>query len=342
MMDFQKRLTEYYRKRFPSRRNLSISQVVDITSGWEAQLIKFCITFQEDNQNHIKELVARIFHGEQASEKAVKEFNILTRLYDHDFPVPRVFFSEEDVEVLGGPFIIMEFIKGRDLAKVLEEVSEKEVEELMVEFTRIWVDLHRLEVSAIYPGTLQGDTGTYLDGLFHMVDNLMENLGVTWFNPVLEWLKSNRDTVSSLPLSVIHLDYHTRNVMVRDDGRLVVLDWTLAEYADYRVDLAWTVLILSLYGQSSIREEIIKRYEKISNKKTVNMEYFDVIVYTRRLLSMIVSLKMGAERLGMRSGAEEMMKNDSKQMSTVYHKLVDRTGIRLPELEDVMKSISSS
>ena len=66
MMDFQKRLTGYYHKRFSSRRNLSISNVDDITRGWEAQLIKFNIEFQENNQHYSQEFVARIFHGEQA------------------------------------------------------------------------------------------------------------------------------------------------------------------------------------------------------------------------------------------------------------------------------------
>ena len=339
MMDIQKSLTEYYHKRFPSKRNPSISQVDDITSGWEAQLIKFNIDFQEDNHYHNEELVARIFQGDQAAEKAVREFNILTRLYDLDFPVPKVYFMEKDVEVLGGPFIIMEFIKGKELATVLGEASKNEYKDLMDEFTRIWVSLHRLDASKIYPDVQQGTTEAYLDGLFMMVDNLLNNLDIAWFDPVIGWLKFKRDSVSSMPLSVIHLDYHTRNVMVRDDGRLVVLDWTLAEYADYRVDLAWTSLILSLYGAISMKDEIIQRYEKESDKETLNIEYFDVIVYTRRLLSMIVSLKMGAEQLGMRSGVEEMMKEDSKQMSTVYNLLKETTGIRLPEIEQAMKSI---
>jgi len=172
-----------------------------------------------------------------------------------------------------------------------------------------------------------------------MVNNLLDNLNVTWFQPVIDWLDSHRNSVTPEPLSVIHMDYHTRNVMVRDDGRLVVLDWTQAEPGDYRADLAWTVLLMSTYGSSSMRESFTVGYEKASGKEALDMKYFDVIAIFRRLLSMIISINMGAETLGMRSGAENIMKADSIHLSKVYELLNERTGIRLPEIEKILESL---
>ena len=69
------------------------------------------------------------------------------------------------------------------------------------------------------------------------------------------------------------------------------------------------------------------------------MKYFDVIAIFRRLLSMIISINMGAETLGMRSGAENIMKADSIHLSKVYELLKERTGIRLPEIEKTLESL---
>jgi aminoglycoside phosphotransferase (APT) family kinase protein len=334
----QAKISEYYSRLYPHKTGLTIVKVEDIICGWEAQLFTYVVEYQEAEQVVCDERVIRLFQG-QSSEKAMREFNILSRLHGVGFPVPEVFHIETETSALGGPFIIMEMVKGCNLSDVLHDVSEEEAERLMTEFTKIWIDLHRLDGSKIIPGFPVGDTNVYLDDVLSMAKGLINDLEVTWFQPVIDWLEARRGTITLEGLSIIHMDYHTRNVMLRDDGRLVVLDWTQVTPGDYRVDLAWTILLMGTYGPSKIRDIILERYERVSGKEAIDIEFFEVIAIARRLLSIIISINMGPEKLGMRSGAVEMMKRDSEHLYKVYDLLKERTGIRLLEFEEFLNSL---
>jgi len=99
------------------------------------------------------------------------------------------------------------------------------------------------------------------------------------------------------------------------------------------------MLLIGTYGPSEMRDIILERYERVAGKGTRDIEFFEVIAIARRLLSIIISIIMGAEELGMRSGAVEMMKGDSEHLYNVYDLLKDRTGIRLLEFEKVLNSL---
>ncbi len=337
--DVQAKISEYYSGLYPNRIGQTISQLADITSGWEAQLYVYVVEYLEEGQKVSEDRILRLFRGYQASQRATSEFNVLSRLHGMGFPVPEVFHLESEDMRLGGSFIIMERVFGSNLSDVLRSASEEEAERLMTEFTRIWVHLHRLDGSDIIPGFPDGDTDRYLDDLFSLANGLMRDLGVTWFQPVLDWLEAHRGDVTPEGLRVIHMDYHTQNVMVRDDGSMVVLDWTQAAPGDYRADLAWTALLMSTYGDPKTRDTVLEMYERISGKETLDIEYFDVIAAARRLLSIAASLNRGAEQMGMRSGAEEHMRRSSEHLQKVYGLLKERTDLRLPELEELLNSL---
>jgi aminoglycoside phosphotransferase (APT) family kinase protein len=333
------KISEYYDRLYPDREELRICDVEDITSGWEARLLTYVVEYQEAGRSVREERAIRLFQGHEASQKAEGEYGLLDRLHRVGFPVPEVFHVETDPSALGGPFIVMEYVRGRNLSEVLIDASADEAERLMTEFTRIWVDLHRLEGSTIITGFPEGDTGRYLDDLLATAEGFISEFGLNWLWPVINWIQTHRDEVASEGLSVIHWDYHTRNVMIRDDGGLVVLDWTSAIPGDYRADLAWTVLLMGTYGPQEVRDEILERYERVSGKETRNIEFFDVIVCARRLLSVAASVSAGAEQLGMRPGAEEMMRESAGHLRKVYGLLRQRTGIELPEIEEFLNSL---
>ena len=337
--DVQLKISEYYDRLYPDREGQRISGVEDITSGWEARLLTYVVEYLREGKTVREARVIRLFQGHEAPQKAEGEYGILSRLHGVGFPVPEVFHVEADPSALGGPFIVMEYVRGRNLSEVLVEASEEEAKRLMTEFTRILVDLHRIEGPLIIPGFPEGDTGRYLDDLLATADGFIRDFGVGWLQPVLDWIEAHKAEVSPEGLSVTHMDYHTHNVMVRDDGRLVVLDWTQAAPGDYRADLAWTLLLMGTYGTQEVRDAILESYERVSGKETRDIEFFDVIAAARRLLSVAASMSAGAEKLGMRSGAEEMMRESAGHLRRVYGLLRQRTGIELPEIEEFLDSL---
>jgi len=333
-------LAEYYNRRYPERVNQTISEVEDITSGWEAELYAFVVEFEENGQTLREERVARIYQGNVATQKAVEEFKVISGLAGTGFPVPDVFHLETDATLLGGPFIIMERVRGKSLSEAYHASDEEEAKNLMAEFTRIWVDLHNLDGASLFPEDFpRGDTQDYLDRLLVFANRKIEETGISWLQPVIDWLEERRSNVTPERLSILHQDYHTENVMLREDGSLVVLDWTAAMAGDYRADLAWTVLLMSTYDDPAFREIILKSYEETSGREIKDIEFFDVLAIGRRILDVSSSFAAGAEQAGMHAEALEMMRKSSDHLHKVYELLKERTGLRLPEFEELLRTL---
>ncbi len=340
MSNIKEGLAEYYNRRYPNRINQAVSEVEDITSGWEAELYAFIVEYEEEGRTLREERVARVYQGNIATQKAVGEFKVISGLSRAGFPVPKVFHLETDATLLGGPFIIMERVRGKSLSEAYHTSDEKGARKLVAEFVRIWVDLHNLDGACLFPEDFpQGNTQDYLDEMLSYAKNRIEETGIGWLQPVIDWLEERRSGVPPERLSFLHQDYHTENVLLRDDGSLVVLDWTAAMAGDYRADLAWTVLLMSTYDDPAFRDIILESYEEASGREIRDIEFFDVLAIGRRIMDVSSSFAAGAEQAGMRAGVLEMMRKSSDHFHKVYEFLKERTGLRLPEFEDLLRTL---
>jgi len=54
---------------------------------------------------------------------------------------------------------------------------------------------------------------------------------------------------------------------MQDDGKAFVIDWTSVDLADFRLDLAWTLLLTSTHWSPEVRDIILSEYERIAGKK---------------------------------------------------------------------------
>ena len=158
------------------------------------------------------------------------------------------------------------------------------------------------------------------------------------FDPALDWLQAKIQDVRFGAPSVIHLDYHPYNVLLREDGAAFVIDWTNAQVSDYRLDLAWTLLLNSSYGHPEMRELLLDEYRRISGDPVQQIAFFEVAASLRRLASILISLSAGPETLGMRAGAEAMMV-DIPHITSVYAIFCDRSGLRIPEIEELLSTL---
>jgi aminoglycoside phosphotransferase (APT) family kinase protein len=334
------KIEEHHRRLHPGRGGLTVSELRDITRGWEAELYTYVVEYEEAGRRAREERVIRLFLGNHATRKAADEYKVITRLFEAGFPAPELFHLETDAFYLGGPFIVMELVRGRTLSEALHSVPEEEARSLMAEFTRIWVDLHRLDGASLFPGEfLQGDTRDYLEEIFARAKARIEETNIGWLQPVIGWLEEHAAEVTPVKLSILHQDYHTENVLQREDGSLVVLDWTAAMAGDYRADLAWTMLLMSTYDDPALRDIILESYEKASGFEVKDIEYFEVLAVGRRLIDVSSSFAVGAERAGLRAGALELMKESSDHLNKVYRLLVEKTSLKLPEFEALLSRL---
>ena len=337
------RLAEYYSRHYLDRENLVISEVKEITMGWETELYSFNAEFKEGGHLVKEERVVRLYDGNYAAQKAAKEFRVMSTLSGAGYPVPEVFHLEEDDSTLGKPFIVMERIRGRKMTEDFLEGSREERAYLMSLFMKLFVDLHNLDGARLFPGDyFVGGTVGYVNRILDGGRRDVKHHGIGWLSPVVEWLDDHKAGVSREKLSIIHRDFHPDNIMIREDGSPVVIDWGAVEAGDYRADLAWTILLLSTYWDPAVGKVILKKYQEVSGREVRDFEFFEVLAICRRLRDVSVSLTSGAEEMGMRLGAVEKMRQDSEHLQRVYGLLKEKTGLRIPEFEELLNGFSKA
>ena len=338
----QNKLLSFYEREFPSRESTRISNITRIPEGWETEIYSFTLEYEEAEKRKIEDLILRIYPGDDALQKSAKEFNVMKKLHEVDFPVPRVLQLELDSSPFGKPFVIMEKIDGQLMLPVFLESSDERRQVLINLFSKIFVDLHTLDWRQFVPDPSPYETEDPYAWINHKLSRMkgaVDHFEKNEFTPVLDWLETRSSDVPCERLSLTHGDYHPNNVILREDGAAFVIDWGATDIADYRSDLAWTLLLTSTYGYPEIREIIFSEYQRIAGYRVEEIEYFEVMAAFRRLFDISVSLSNGAIKRGMRPGAETMMRKNVAHIQRVYALLLDRAGITIPEIERLLSDL---
>jgi len=343
--DMQSHLQAYYVCAFPARQKVQVRDVTHVSAGWESEMYSFDVEYGPTGQRQREELILRIYPGDDAQSKSAREFHGMSQLHKAGYPVPRVRVLERRNSPFGQqPFVIMERIEAQVLWPLLFGSPEGEKrQELLTLFCELFVQLHALEWRPFVDNVARYDTGdpyTFVDRALDEARPFLAHFLMPGFLPVVEWLEARREQVPCMRPSPIHQDYHPGNVLLRDDGSAVVVDWTQIDIGDSRFDLAWTLLLVSTHESAEWRDLTLQEYERLAGAQVEQIEYFDVYACAKRLFSVAASLLYGPDKLGMRPDAVTMMKRQMGAMKRVYELLLERTGIRVGEVERLLASPS--
>jgi aminoglycoside phosphotransferase (APT) family kinase protein len=297
-----------------------IENLQPLSDGWESELWSFRFAGRD--------IVLRMLVGEQSREKSELESSVLEGLSRTEYPVPTVYATEPDTSVLGQPFMLMERLEGSVLGETLR-TKPGSAPGLLERFIKLFVELHD-------PGLIEragiGLVATSVEMAMSQAENAINDLDIDEFSPVVEWLKARMDGISLLPLSLTHNDYHPHNVLLRTDGGLVVIDWTSAQLTDLRFDLGWAVMLANANVGTQARRLLLGGYESLRGSRIRDMEFFEAWANARRLVDIVVSIRDGAERLGMRPAAVERMRERQAHIRPAQ-RLEQLTGIRIDSVE---------
>jgi len=342
-IEVQRRLLTFYQRRFASWGNIKIPNFARISDGWENEVYSFTVEHGKPTERTSNHLILRIYPGEFASRKTKREFDGMEKLHQLGFPVPEVLMLGLDDFPFEKPFVIMEKIDGRSMGSAIDEADDEKRQELITLFCSIFVDLHALDWRAFAsdPSVYETeDPNAFVNRWISWAQERIDRHQKGEFQPVLDWLRERSSDILCKRLSVIHFDYHPYNVLLQNDGRAFVIDWTNIDIADFRLDLAWTILLTSTYGNPEAREIILREYERIAGHRIEQMEFFEVAAVLRRLYSISASLSDGSAKLGMRPEAVAMMKQNVGHIKNLCSFLYDRTSINIPEMETLILDIS--
>lgn len=314
-------------------------------SGYETDVFAFSLAPGFEGTEEARDLVLRVYAGEGASEKSEREFAAMRRLRAAGYPVPRVLRLQRDRSPLGQPFVIMERIDGVSLGASFWSAPDDQRPGFQALLYRLMAELHALEGSAILPESpLAGSRAPYgfidheLSHLSSLLDRLQGREPAS-LRDTLAWLIARRSDVPCERLAVVHGDFHPNNVLVRADGLPFVIDWSNVHLADFRSDLAWTRLLTSIPAQPDPAKADLRVYERLAGKPVAMIEYFEVIACTRLLSSVLISLRFGAARQGMRPGAEALMQQNADGTKSVAALLQERIGRTMPDLDDALSAL---
>ncbi len=339
--DFQKKFLQLYTQEFPEKKQVRISSSSSAGAGWESDLFALHLEYEEAARRQSEDVVLKAYHGQNGLQKVQNEALALKQLASAGYPVPRPLFVTLQASSLGQAYVVMEKIEGTTLSKIFGGSSQEKQRELITLFCQLYVDLHTLDWQPLVPDPAlyqtQGFVASWLARMRPSVEHVLPGV----FDGVLDWLQAKAENIASQGLSITHGDFHPENILLRDDGAAFVIDWTNKDISDYRLDLAWTLLLIGTEWAGELRDSVLKEYERLAGQPAEDIEFFEVVACTRRLVDITASLLNGATTMGMKPGAETAMRQKVKQIRAIYAQLQERTGCTVPEIEQLIVSLSS-
>ncbi|MBT8213330.1 MAG: phosphotransferase, partial [Acidimicrobiia bacterium] len=160
-----------------------ISNQRPLQAGWESDVIAFDVV-HASGEHH---LVVRLYEGQDAAAKAVREFDGMRELANAGFPVPFVFGAEPDGAVLGRPFLVMEFVAGNAEWTWPEAAASSH-------FSRLFNELHSLDWRPFAAKLGQGGVEETLEDF----RGYLVNAPIPGFEKWLRWLDERLHSVPRL------------------------------------------------------------------------------------------------------------------------------------------------
>lgn len=158
-------------------------------------------------------------------------------------PIPKPCWFDPTGERLGSPALIVEEIAGQTLMSMVREAEASVREHLARNVCATIVAVHSCPTDSLE--TVLGKPGSwneYIDEQIQRwvdVERAQPN-SIPFMRWVARWLDAHRPP--ALPLGLVHGDFQPPNVLVEQDGRMVLVDWELAHIGDPREDLGWWAL----------------------------------------------------------------------------------------------------
>jgi aminoglycoside phosphotransferase (APT) family kinase protein len=206
-------------------------------------------------------------------------------LIDEGVSVPRVYLSVSDKSILGGAFLVMEFIEG-------SAIDPGDDPSILVLTAKTQAMLHQKDGRNISERimALGHSRGSHtLEGRIRwIVDNGMKYNGL---QEAVQWLVDNRPLEPDVP-RMIHGDFHPMNLMVKDGEVISILDWSGFMVGDPMYGLGWTKALIIATAKHEMPPDVFNMlvgsymdaYESISTIDHAKLEYYVVYRLVRALI----------------------------------------------------------
>jgi aminoglycoside phosphotransferase (APT) family kinase protein len=338
VLSISENLTKYFTEKFPKRRENKISEVTSLAKGWETELFSFVYSSKEGSEDIEQNLILRIYPGSNLEGKIKWEFEVLVTLFAAGYPVPKTHILELNTEYFGYPFIIMDTIIGSDMG----ESFELDIYNNLRILCKLFVNLHNLDWRILTTIIDKDDSLKPVDLInerIKKIEGILDKYKIQELNPLIQWLKTNKDGIEFERISILHNDFHPHNVIISEEGNPYVIDWPACSIGDYRQDLGWTLLLSGAYSSRDVRDLVLRSYENALGSKVENIEYFEILAATRRIMDMFLFFGQSIEDAGIREETLQQIKETVFHLEYISSFVKEVTGIIIQKFDELIQSL---
>jgi len=264
----------------------------------------------------------------------VREGRVLQALHGTAVPVPRVLDICESSEVIGAPFVLMDFVEGHVLESTVPPALDSPGQRQLIAeaFIDTLVAVHSVDVRAAGLDWLGKPTG-YLERQLRRFSGSWEVNRTREVESITELERRLREGLpSSSETTLVHGDVRLGNALFapRPPARVAaLLDWEMSTLGDPLADLgymcaSWTDVgntappmfhLSTLTGAPGFptRTELVARYEARSGRRVTDLPWYTALALWKTAVFMegnyrraLYGMSDDSFALGFRTGVEEL------------------------------------
>ncbi len=361
-----------------------VARIRVLDSGWETTIYEFTVGARSPRLPELPvnaPMVLRLFDGVRAIDKAAREARMFFYLDAAGYPVPHPYLCEHSRDALGAPFLLMDRVAGGPLFSASSfPLAFKTFSLGFIAFVRAQVRLHRLDASdtaaaglpRAFANASMPPATSLLDRLLAIIADRVAAGPLPGLNDALTSLRERaarfRDAPDTppadrtapanprarparsraIPDSIVHMDYHPQNVIVRGMRVTGVIDWVSADRGDRHLDAATTSAILATSAMdhprwmrdnaagNSLRTLFaalyFPTYHALAPMDLERFRYCQAVAGLYRLSTFGMMLTRGPESVGYRPAAIANVTPDVVRLLSRYTSRKSSTPTSLPAL----------
>lgn len=299
------RLERFFAEAEPDVADISVLNYEPMIGGYSRVMAQFDLRWRRAGREEVRRLVFRAdpppdragFHTNRRTE-----WDILSHLAaSAAVSVPKPHWYS-DGRHLGSPAIVMDFIPSTSL---LSHISGRDdLGSDAVRLAEVAAAIHGVDTACLPPSVIHpGDSETYLTE--RIAEWASTERAHSESDPFLRyvgaWLGAHRPPL--VPLTLIHGDFQSANLIVSPDGAWSVVDWEFARIGDPREDLGYFRGVAAVAGPDLIAADapaFCARYRELTGltEEQLNpavIRYFTILGMTT-VLGQILAQKAALAR----------------------------------------------
>jgi len=228
-----------------------------LASGWETIVFEFALAAPSPRIPGVPAgapLVLRLYDAGRGDDKGPREYAAMRAVAAAKLPVPAAHLFEPSREALGAPFLIMQRLDGGPMFATSSFPSAFMTFTLgFTGFVRTHAALHKIDpgiatLRSIKPAFITDTIASgspLLDRILSVVGERIEKGPLPGLREAHRSLVARATAYRDARPSIVHMDYHPQNVLVRGPRISGVIDWVSADIGDRHLDIATTAVILA-------------------------------------------------------------------------------------------------